>query len=158
MKKQYFLIALISFLISIVITKQSSAQGIYQMWSTTVKGGPDDKGVLFSTKYDGTGYTAQKKFSVSKSGNPSTFNKPLVYNNKFYNIVGGYGGLNSSGSIGSFDPATDIYTELADLFTIGASISKGAFVLHNSKMYGTSFAGGANDKGTIFEFNPLTKF
>lgn len=154
MKNHYILIGLITLIFSFFTSEHTHAQGIYQMWSTTVKGGPDDKGVLFSTKYDATGYAVQKQFTVAKSGNPSTFNKPLVYNNKFYNIVGGYGGLNSSGTISSYDPATDTYAELADLFSIGASISNGSFVLYNNKMYGTSFRGGFNDMGTIFEFNP----
>ncbi len=154
MKKYYTSTIFLSLLYGFLFCGDSTAQGIYQMWGSTVKGGAHDKGVLFSTKYDGTGYTVQKEFNVATAGNPSTFNKPLVYNNKFYNIVGGYGGLNSSGTISSYDPATDSYTELADLFTIGASISNGAFVLFNNKMYGTSYSGGVNDNGTIFEFNP----
>ena len=154
MKYFYTVRLIVLSFIFLINLNSASAQGIYQMWSTTVKGGPDNKGVLFSTKYDGTGYTVQNHFSVAKSGNPATFNKPLVYNNKFYNIVGGYGGLNSSGSISSYDPVTDTYTELADIFSVGASISNGSFVLYNNKMYATSLGGGLNDKGTIFEFNP----
>ncbi len=129
-----------------------NAQGIYQLWGTTPTGGIHDKGVLFSTKFDGTGYTVQKSFTVTNPGRAEEYCKPLAYIGKFYCYMS-KGGLNDAGIIAEFDPVTNAYTQKADLHTIGGNYSSGTLILHNSKMYGLS-GGGVNGQGIIFEFNP----
>jgi len=153
MKNKLFLAAclLIASFISI-LQQPLNAQGIYQLWGTTPSGGIDDRGVLFSAKFDGTGYAVQKTFTSTNPGRAELFCKPLVYNSKFYCYMS-KGGLNDAGIIAEFNPATNAYTKKADLHSIGGNYSSGTLILHNNKMYGLS-GGGINEKGIIFEFNP----
>ncbi len=131
-----------------------NAQGIYQLWGTAPNGGIHDKGVLFSTKYDGTGYNVQKTFTISNPGRGDKYSKPLAYIGKFYCYMS-KGGLNDAGIITEFDPVTNVYTQKADLHSIGGNYSSGTLTLYNSKMYGIS-GGGVHQKGIIFEYNPAT--
>jgi uncharacterized repeat protein (TIGR03803 family) len=148
MKQLYSLIMLF-----VTISQFTSAQGIYQMWGINPDGGTEDNGVIFSTKHDGTGYTIKKNFTVTNPGRADQFNKPTVYNNKFYCLLT-YGGLASSGIIAEFDPSTNAWVKKVDLYTIGGTYSQSALLLYNNKLYGVA-RGGVNDEGMIFEFNPV---
>ncbi|MBK7885441.1 MAG: hypothetical protein IPJ81_17860 [Chitinophagaceae bacterium] len=46
----------------------AQSQGIYQFWGATTHGGPDDLGVIFTTKTDGTSQDIKKSFTVANSG------------------------------------------------------------------------------------------
>ena len=153
MKKFFHFRLIIIFLVFLNCAGNAGAQGIYQLWGSTAYGGTDNHGVLFSSKYNATGFSVKKQFTVSKSGEPYRFNKPLVYNNKLYCILGG-GGFADDGIIGEYDPASDIWVKRADLFTIGVRKSTAALILYNNKMYGVTSNGGINGEGAIFEFNP----
>ncbi|MBC7937558.1 MAG: T9SS type A sorting domain-containing protein [Rhizobacter sp.] len=148
MKKFHFLLIVAS-----IFHLTVRAQGIYQFWGTTMAGGEDNTGVMFTTKADASGYIVQKDFTVSHAGQATVFNKPLVYNNKMYAMLS-YGGLNDDGIIGEYDPATDTWVKKADLFSIGGSHTSASLVLHNNKMYGVTSNGGFASQGVLFEFNP----
>jgi len=152
MKKKYsiYFLLLISFMT--LAGKQLSAQGIYQLWGTTGSGGIHNKGALFSTKYDGTGFDVKKTFTISYPGGADFYNKPVLYNNKFYCAMS-EGGLNSNGIIASFDPVTLVWEKKADMFTIDGKNPQGSLLLYNNKLYGVCL-GGANNRGILFEFNP----
>ncbi|MBC7874748.1 MAG: T9SS type A sorting domain-containing protein [Ferruginibacter sp.] len=156
MKKKFlhsvFLLFVLSFL---VVCPDSKAQGIYQLWGTTPYGGPDNEGVLFSTKYDATGFTLKKNFTVSNPGHGEQYNKPVVYNNKLYSLLS-YGGTGGHGIITEYDPANNTWTKKTDLFSAGMTSSDGHLMVYNSKLYGLSNSGGTNGAGAIFEFNPAT--
>lgn len=129
------------------------AQGIYQLWGTTYSGGPDDKGVLFSTKNDGSGYTLQKTFTVTNPGRADNFNKPEVYSNSLYCGMS-EGGLNDDGIIAEYNTLSNTWIKRADLYTIGGRFLEGSLTLYNNKLYGVCDYGGNGDEGILFEFNP----
>ncbi|RYE20600.1 MAG: hypothetical protein EOP51_17520, partial [Sphingobacteriales bacterium] len=143
----------------IVITAFCSnlaAQGIYQLFGATGYGGPDDRGTFFTTRFDGTGHTIKKMFTVPNAGSPSYDNKPVFLNGKFYTLFS-RGGLLDYGMISEYDPATGIYKKVADLFSIGAEGAPGSLTVYNNKLYGTSDEGLSSDDGTLFEYNPATQ-
>jgi len=88
MKKLYA-----SVIIILIFSLSSTAQGIYQLWGATPSGGIDDKGVIFSTKQDGSGYAVKKQLAVTNPGQADTYNRPVAYNNKMYSVLakGGLG-------------------------------------------------------------------
>jgi uncharacterized repeat protein (TIGR03803 family) len=67
------------------------------------------------------------------------------------------GGANGGGTIFKIDPATDIYTDEFDFVTANGSNAYGTLmVASDGKMYGMSHAGGANNVGVIFSYEPAT--
>jgi hypothetical protein len=62
MKKNYSIYFLLIIAFMTMAYSQLSAQGIYQLWGTTGSGGIHNKGALFSTKYDGTGFDVKRDF------------------------------------------------------------------------------------------------
>lgn len=131
------------------------AQGIYQLWGSTGSGGTEDKGVLFTTKSDGTGYQLKKNFTVTNSGKADAFNQPEVYNGKLYCALTD-GGLNDDGIIAEYNPNTQSWIKRAELNSIGGKFLVGSLTLYNNKFYGVCNYGGTFDEGLIFVFNPTT--
>lgn len=149
--------------ITIILTAVSNiplhAQGIFQLWSNTFYGGESDRGVLFSTKYDGSSYTLRHEFEVTDPGRARLFHAPVAYDSKLYALLRkskihstdeGYG------IITSYDLATGEYGQVADLTEINGKFVVGKLVLHNNKFYGLAREGGVNNQGLLFEFDPLS--
>ncbi|MBC7901898.1 MAG: hypothetical protein H7Y27_00685, partial [Gemmatimonadaceae bacterium] len=131
------------------------SQGIFQLWGTTSFGGPDDRGVLFSTKFDGTGQSVKKTFNLIDAGMPGDGNLPVAYNNKLYSILKG-GGLQGLGVIIEYDPATNIYTKRADVYELTGDGANSAMVVYGNKLWGTISKGGTTGAGVLFDFNPAS--
>ncbi len=156
MKKYYLLIALLITCFTATITSQ--AQGIYQLWGTTQVGGPDDIGILYSTKYDGTGQDIKKTFTYTNSGMATGRNRPTLYNNKLYSLLskGPAFSISEGAIITEYDPATNVYVRKADLFDIGIyEVAGSALTVCNNKLYGLSYNLNS-DKAVLFEFNPAS--
>ena len=149
--KKLYIITLLAFCLSSAL--ESAAQGIYQLWGSTAYGGPDDIGVLFSTKYDGTGQSIKKTFTATNPGKPWEGNKPVAYNNKFYSMLR-EGGVYGEGIISEYDPVTNTYIKRADLHGLSEYGPESALIVYNNKLYGTISQGGSNAKGVLIEFNP----
>jgi uncharacterized repeat protein (TIGR03803 family) len=132
-----------------------TAQGIYQLWGTTQTGGPDNCGVLFTTKSDGTGYHLKKNFMRTNPGEVDNFNKPEVFNNKLYCALAD-GGLDDFGIIAEYNPITNAWIKKVDFYSIGGRFDDGSLTLFNNKFYGVCHSGGANSEGLLFEYNPTT--
>ncbi|RYY48442.1 MAG: T9SS type A sorting domain-containing protein [Chitinophagaceae bacterium] len=151
MKKIFTLLVLANFFLPQI----NKAQGIYQLWGTTRLGGTDDNGVLFSTKYDGTGLVVKKDFTEKNPGRAGEQNKPVAFNNKLYTVMNG-GGLANGGIIAEFDPLTNEWIKKVDLANIGAGGCSGSMIVYNGKLYGLAqppYNGGG--AGALFEFNPV---
>lgn len=156
MKKHYLLIALL--IACFTVTHTSQAQGIYQLWGTTQVGGPDDMGILYSTKYDGTGQDIKKTFTYTNSGKATGRNRPTLYNNKLYSLLskGPTFSISEGAIITEYDPATNVYVRKADLFDIGIhEVAGSALTVYNNKLYGLSYDLNS-DKAVLFEFNPAS--
>jgi uncharacterized repeat protein (TIGR03803 family) len=132
---------------------QGYTQGIYQLWGTTTYGGSDDRGILFSTRYDGTAQAMKKSFAMEYPGHPDLFNVPVLCNGKFYTLME-KGGISEDAIITEYDPVTNVYTQKADLLTLGVSATETALTAFNNKLYGFSYSGGQYNGGFLYEFNP----
>ena len=108
-------------------------------------------GVLF--EWDPATNVYAVKYSMpgaSAIGN-DFFGRLAVYNNKLY------GNTQGGGAIFEWDPATNIVTKKIN-FTSASGIggNYGEMLLYNNKFYNTSTSGGANSKGVLYEWDPVT--
>lgn len=153
--KKIFTHTAIMFGLAFILSLQVVAQGIYQFWGTTINGGPDREGTIFTMKHDGTGQRIIRQFEVDNPGGLWSGNKPVALNGKLYTIFG-QGGVADAGLIMELDPVTNSYTRKADLFTIGGEQATTYMVVYNNKLYGTTDGGGNYGRGLLFEFDPVS--
>lgn len=146
---------LMTLVLFIMISSGLCAQGIYQLWGTTNTGGIDNNGVIFTTKFDGTGYQLKKNFPVTNPGKAEDWNQPEVYNGKLFCALS-RSGLNDDGMIAEYNPITNAWVKRAEFNSIGGDLFVGSLTLYNSKFYGVCLSGGMYDEGLIFEFDPTT--
>jgi uncharacterized repeat protein (TIGR03803 family) len=128
-----------------------------QLWGTTIQGGPENGGVIFTINTNGEGYVIQKSFS--KTTNEGWYpTGSLVYasNNKLYGMTA-YGGISNQGVIFEIDPSTKIFAKKLDLnSTTTGGRPLGSLVEANHKLYGLTSRGGDADQGTLFEYDLST--
>lgn len=131
-----------------------------KLYGTTSRGGTNDYGTIF--EYDPTTNIYTKKFDFGPSitatgGTPK--GSLLLYNNKFYGLAAEYG-VNGTGCLFEWDPATNVYTKKFDFTGVGGSLPgtnpQNSLRLLNGKMYGTTQQGGGSNLGVVFEWDPAT--
>ncbi len=94
-------------------------------------------------------------FNGTTGSNPEA---PLVAlsNGLFYGTTYN-GGANGDGTVYEFNANTNTITKLADFNgTNGSNPVASLVALSNGVFYGTTYYGGANNKGTVYEFNANT--
>ncbi|MBO9561159.1 MAG: T9SS type A sorting domain-containing protein [Niastella sp.] len=131
----------------------SHAQGIYQFWGTTEVGGTDGQGVLFSSKYDGTGVRPHKAFELKVPGNSPRNNGLVNYNGRLLGVMSGAGERNA-GIIYEYNPVTNAYTKLIDFYRITASRPIGSMVIFQNKLYGVTSSTIDVVDGVLYEYDP----
>ncbi|RYY70705.1 MAG: hypothetical protein EOO13_05715, partial [Chitinophagaceae bacterium] len=80
----------------------------------------------------------------------------MYYKNKLYG-ASTLGGTLKGGGIYSFDLQTqqfEVKVPMAE--TSGKFSDQGGFLLHNDRLYGVTSQGGANGKGTLFQYDPTS--
>jgi len=78
----------------------------------------------------------------------------MYYKHKLYGAAT-YGGTLNGGGIYAFDLQTQTFEVKVPMAqTSGRFFDQGGFLLHNDKFYGVTSTGGANDKGTLFQYDP----
>ena len=130
-----------------------------KLYGTTSNGGVSNGGVIFELDPNNSSFVKKFDFDVNNGFTPTG---PLVLTNegKFYGITN-EGGANKKGVIFEYDPSTNVYTKKADFNgTNGDNTKRGStnfiFNENNGKWYGSTMGGGTNDKGVIFEFDPVS--
>lgn len=129
-----------------------------KIYGLTSEGGPemDNTGVIF--EYD----LGQSTYSVKQELTNATGRSPMGsltrYNNHFYGLTSA-GGEHAAGSLFSWDPEEDNSFQVHFHFDPSSpanngSQPQGSLVVRNNQLYGTTQAGGENNEGTIFKFNP----
>lgn len=116
------------------------------------KGGTEAVGYIFEWDPSSNNFTKLKDFTVPNGAIP--YPSLDSFNGKFYGTTY-LGGANNEGTLFEWDPATNTYTKKID-FAAGASGSHplGGLSLINGKFYGTTYTGGLNDRGVLFEYDP----
>ncbi|MEP7163391.1 MAG: choice-of-anchor tandem repeat GloVer-containing protein [Ferruginibacter sp.] len=150
MKKGYLV-----FIICLVYISAASAQGIYQLWGATKDGGDDKFGAMFSTTATGNNFQERHQFNIANPGAYPQLTNLVEFNGKLYGMTQ-QGGLNSSGIIFEWNPATNQYTKKKSFSGPDGSGPLGSLVFYGGKFYGMTENGGDQAQGVIFEWDPLS--
>jgi uncharacterized repeat protein (TIGR03803 family) len=124
-----------------------------KFYGVTFYGGATSSGVIFSFDPSSGTYTKEADFNSSMTGaNPNGY--LTLLNNKFYGTTSS-GGSNNAGVLFEFDPTQSAGSNLVNKYDFPAwSLPKSELVVYGGLIYGVTSAGGVNNMGTIFEFNP----
>ncbi|MEO8591294.1 MAG: choice-of-anchor tandem repeat GloVer-containing protein [Flavobacteriales bacterium] len=137
-------------------------------WGELVPGGD---GLLYGAQYMGSGnggsiytvdpttdaYTIVHGLNQSTEGSGVT-DKLLLGSDGWLYGTAHFGGAHNSGTIFRFDPATHAFETLYDLAggDGGDTPYGGLCEAASGWMYGTTFSGGANAKGIIYKYHPVS--
>ncbi|WP_394335798.1 choice-of-anchor tandem repeat GloVer-containing protein, partial [Algoriphagus yeomjeoni] len=119
-------------------------------------GGKGKVGVIFSFDPATQNYTPLVEFDGSNGAKPS--GDLTLFNGKFYGMTPN-GGANDHGVIFMYDPVNSSFARMANFDQSSASGGSpfGSLTVLNGKFYGLSKEGGINNKGVVFEFDPVSQ-
>ncbi|MDA3893547.1 MAG: PKD domain-containing protein, partial [Salinivirgaceae bacterium] len=125
-----------------------------RIYGLTFEGGSNGGGILF--EYDATNESVIKKVELNTSAGTTPSAALLnASNGKLYGLNRS-GGKHLDGTLYEYDPSTqnykDVHHFLYDL--TGAEPYGELLEANNGKIYGTTSVGGADDGGTLFEYDP----
>ena len=140
-------------ILSTFISISVRAQGIYQLWGMTSRGGTNDIGTIFSTDSKGRNVVNRFSFDIAIPGKTPDRTELTEYNGQLFGIASS-GGKNQLGVIFKWDPASNTYTSLYDFSYLNGATPRGKLAVYNGKFYGMTGDGGSNGLGVIFEFDP----
>lgn len=124
-----------------------------KLYGMTSSGGINNMGVIFEWDPYGNVYTKKIDFDGTIGNGPSGSSLVLL-NRKFYGMTKS-GGAGFSGVIFEWDPSTNVFTKKIDFDgSAKGSRPEGSLTFFNGKFYGMTYAGGTNDLGVIFEWDP----
>jgi len=135
----------------------AAGNGIY--YGTTVVGGAGGKGAIFAFDSATGSITLQGSFAADGSNGANPFAALTAAGNGLYYGTTQNGGAGNKGAIFAFDSATGSITlkgSFAADGSNGVGPLSGLTSAGNGLYYGTTYAGGANTYGAIYEFNPAT--
>jgi uncharacterized repeat protein (TIGR03803 family) len=117
------------------------------LYGMTSGGGANGWGVIFSINPNGSGFQVLSSFgSGSNSGSQPT-GSLVLSGNMLYGCAGG--GVNGNGTIFSFNPLGNVYTDLYDITTASGVIATGTIAFSHGVFYGPA-AGGTGNDGFIY--------
>ncbi|MBC7694663.1 MAG: T9SS type A sorting domain-containing protein [Burkholderiales bacterium] len=128
-----------------------------ELWGVTSGGGINNSGTIFKTDGSGNNQTIEHSFIKTEPEYSWYTNLLELTNGKLYGLTGS-GGTHDRGTLFEYDPITNVRVTLVNFSgTPDGSYPRGSLVLANDgNLYGMTYYGGINDKGTIFQFNPQT--
>ncbi len=124
-----------------------------KLYGLTPSGGAANNGVLFEFDTATNEVTVKVNFDGAAQG-AKPEGSLMVFNNKLYGTTS-TGGINNEGVIFSYEPSSNTFNKHLDMeAAVTGSTSYATLSEFNGKLYGHTFAGGANGVGTLFEFDP----
>ncbi|MES2836586.1 MAG: choice-of-anchor tandem repeat GloVer-containing protein [Bacteroidota bacterium] len=126
------------------------------LYGTTYYGGTNNEGVLFQFNPATTSYTVLHSFEYATGSYPFYYGSLATTGNLLYGTAYD-GGDNGDGVIYKYDLATSSYTVIHHF---NSSIDEGyepyssVTIANNGKLYGTTYYGGVDGYGTVYEFDP----
>ncbi len=140
------------FLFSINLSSQTETR----IWGMTSSGG-NRYGVIFSTDSSGNNLQTEYLFGANPMRQPTYTHFCEWTNGKLYGMTMRGGATEYSGVLFSYDPNSNSWEKHIDFIGPNGAYPEGSLVLaSNGKMYGMTRSGGANNDGTLFEFDPAT--
>ncbi|HEY5750501.1 MAG TPA: choice-of-anchor tandem repeat GloVer-containing protein [Chryseolinea sp.] len=129
-----------------------------RMYGMTRTGGTSGNGVIFSLSRDGTDYKKLMDFNgIATGGNPKGSLTEFT-DGKLYGMTSS-GGTYGYGTIFSITPS-GVFTKILDFNGANGKSPVGDLLVSTSGtvMYGTAYAGGANDDGVLFKLENGNQF
>jgi uncharacterized repeat protein (TIGR03803 family) len=127
------------------------------LYGTTNGGGANNSGTVFELVYSPTGYSERVLYTFA-GGNDGAFPYAGLVMDSAGNLYGTtvIGGLNNSGTVFELINSSGVYSErVLYIFTAssgdGLSPYGGLIMDPSGNLYGTTYQGGANSHGTVFE-------
>lgn len=133
------------------------------LYGTAAVGGESGRGTIFRIQMDGTGFEVVHQFPALSTDSPpvnvdgASPNPGLMDggNGLLYGVAT-LGGANGVGTLFSLDPNGPSFTVLHDFDTAFGAYPSGALVLgSDSRLYGTTSAGGTNSNGETTNFGTI---
>lgn len=126
-----------------------------KLYGMTNAGG-SQSGVLY--EYDVSTNTFAKKHDFIRESGYGPYGSLLLASNGIFYGVTYDGGAAGQGVIFEYNAGTNAYTKKIDFNTypLGSYPYGGLIRASNTKLYGMTITGGVNDKGVIFEMDPVT--
>ncbi len=124
-----------------------------KLYGMTSEGGVNGKGVLF--EYDPLTGVMTKKIDFNGASNGYfPMSSLIVFGNKLYGVTY-YGGIYDAGTLFEYEPTTGVLTKKIDFDGGGNGGSpRSTLTIFGNKLYGITYAGGINDLGILFEYDP----
>ncbi len=124
-------------------------------YGMTSKGGAYDNGVIFEWNPVTNVFNKKVDFNATTTGsNPHS--ELCMFNGKFYGMTRS-GGVNNVGVIFEWDPVSNNFSKKIDFSTYPKGANPGgSLTMLNGKFYGSTYYGGSQNKGVIFEWDPST--
>lgn len=127
-----------------------------ELYGMTCFGGSSDKGIMFNYNYIDSTITKIIDFSYSPYGNKPQGSLCFANNNKFYGMTM-EGGTSNLGVLFEYNPLSDSISNRVNFSTsIGSNPGGTLIQATNNKLYGITNAGGVNDMGVLFEYDPIS--
>lgn len=127
-----------------------------KLYGMTFYGGNSALGVIFQYNPVTNVLTKKVDFNNTNGSHPAG---ELIQatDGKLYGMTKD-GGINGKGVLFQYDPITNIYVKKIDFATsaTGSNPLGSLKQASDGKMYGMTFAGGANNFGVIFQYDPVT--
>ncbi|MCU0359961.1 MAG: hypothetical protein MUF75_04435 [Bacteroidia bacterium] len=134
-----------------------------KLYGTTINGGSSNNGVIYEYNISTSTYSVIVNFTSAVTGGQSFGSLLEATNGNLFGITATGGSTANAGAIFGINPTTNSYSLLAAFVgsVSGANPQAGLIQASNGKLYGTARIGGANNLGTLYEFditgNTLTK-
>lgn len=129
-----------------------------KLYGVASMGGANQVGVIYSFDIMTNNYSVIYDFNYTAGTGYYPFGTPVLHSNgKLYGLTSA-GGTGSLGVLYCYDIATNTYTDLVS-FTgaLNGAVPYGSLIeANNGKLFGMTNSGGLNNKGTIFNYDPVT--
>lgn len=126
------------------------SDGTY-LYGTSYAGGPDNVGIIYKVKLDGTGFTQLHAFDGATGALPVA---ELLFDGTFLYGTTRSGGTSSQGTIFRIKPDGTAFSVIFSFqyFATGGFPSSG-LITDGTVLYGMTSQGGTNSFGTVFKIN-----
>jgi len=121
------------------------------LYGTTVTGGTNNFGTIFSINTNGTGYSILHSFTNVPDGN-YPYGSLILNSGILYGTTGG-GGTNATGAIYAINTTGGGYNILHNFSANDGNLPIGRLTLSGGNLYGTAGSGGTGGQGTVFQVN-----
>ena len=128
----------------------------HRLYGLTTRGGTG-AGVLFEFNPENGDFQKKVDFNETTGTYPNG-SLAMAANGKLYGITSD-GGQYNDGVIFEFDPVDGKFLIKIDLYfgSSGLTAANGIIIANNGKLYGMTTTGGDNNKGQLFEFDPVSE-